>query len=64
MTEIGDSSPLMRKLIDIRRFLNEELQKCREIKIFMKQNEEKESSDESENDDEFLDVEDKEGQIL
>ena len=67
LAEIGDSSALTRQLIDMKRDLSHELAKCNELAVnsnYKVANEdEKSSSDDGESDDEFIDVEDKEGSL-
>ena len=62
LTELGDSSALTRRIIDTKHALDEELQKCREIKITLgKQTDDECSSTEESDSDDFLEVEEKEG---
>uniref|UniRef100_A0A914IC66 UV-stimulated scaffold protein A n=1 Tax=Globodera rostochiensis TaxID=31243 RepID=A0A914IC66_GLORO len=62
LASVGDSSEMMRRVIDARQSLGEDLQKCRELRG--KRATGRESSDEGEDEDDdadFVDVEEKEG---
>uniref|UniRef100_A0A183C4M2 UV-stimulated scaffold protein A n=1 Tax=Globodera pallida TaxID=36090 RepID=A0A183C4M2_GLOPA len=60
LASVGDSSEMMRRVIDARQSLGEDLQKCRELRG--KRTTGRESSGEEEDDDaDFVDVEEKEG---
>jgi hypothetical protein len=66
LTEIGPAdSTLTKRLIDARRGLAEELQKCREFKVTkrMEDGGVDDNSSCSDSDNDFLDVEEKEGLI-
>jgi hypothetical protein len=61
LTEAGDSSSLMRQLIDAKRNMCERLQKCKEFVFPMPRNGNVEEESDSADDSDFVDVEEKEG---
>ncbi|KAL3078254.1 hypothetical protein niasHS_012141 [Heterodera schachtii] len=61
LASVGDSSEMMRRIIDAKRNLGEDLQKCRELKGKRKTEGDESSADEGDDDSDLVDVEEKEG---